>query len=79
MSRSWMNLGVVAVAMMWPGAGWGQDAPADIAGTWQGTLQTPRVLRNVFKISKTDGGGYKAVDLTKADEMAAASPGSAEA
>ena len=42
-----------------------QSAPAnpaqDIAGTWQGTLHAGKDLRTVVKISKADGGGYKAV------------------
>jgi uncharacterized protein (TIGR03435 family) len=33
----------------------------DITGTWQGTLQAGKELRTVIKISKTDGGGLKAV------------------
>jgi uncharacterized protein (TIGR03435 family) len=33
----------------------------DIADTWQGTLHAGRDLRIVAKISKADGGGYKAV------------------
>jgi len=32
-----------------------------LADTWQGTLQAGRDLRTVVKISKADGGGYKAV------------------
>jgi uncharacterized protein (TIGR03435 family) len=42
-----------------------QSAPAnparDIADTWQGTLHAGQDLRTVVKISKADGGGYKAV------------------
>lgn len=34
--------------------------PKDIADTWQGTLHTGRDLRLVVKITKADGGGYKA-------------------
>ena len=37
------------------------NAKQDIADTWQGTLHTGRDLRTVVKISKADGGGYKAV------------------
>jgi uncharacterized protein (TIGR03435 family) len=40
-----------------------QAAPAtaqDIAATWQGTLHAGQDLRLVLKISKADGGGYKA-------------------
>jgi uncharacterized protein (TIGR03435 family) len=33
----------------------------NIADTWQGTLHAGRDLRTVVKISKADGGGYKAV------------------
>src|ERR1700722_1672510 len=33
----------------------------DMTGTWQGTLQAGKDLRTVIKISKTDGGGLKAV------------------
>ena len=32
----------------------------DIAGTWQGTLHAGQDLRVVVKISRSDGGGYKA-------------------
>lgn len=38
-----------------------QAAGQDIADTWQGTLHAGRDLRTVVKISKADGGGYKAV------------------
>src|SRR6202140_5184108 len=38
------------------------DKPAtNIADTWQGTLHAGQDLRTVVKISKADGGGYKAV------------------
>jgi uncharacterized protein (TIGR03435 family) len=41
-----------------------QSAPAnptrDIADTWQGTLHAGQDLRTVVKISRADGGGYKA-------------------
>jgi hypothetical protein len=33
----------------------------DVIGTWQGTLQAGKDLRIVFKISKGDDGGLKAV------------------
>ena len=33
----------------------------DIAGNWQGTLQTGKELRTVLKISKADGGGWKGI------------------
>lgn len=35
--------------------------PKDIAATWQGTLHAGQDLRTVVKITKADGGGYKAV------------------
>ncbi len=38
--------------------------PKDIADTWQGTLHVGRDLRLVYKISKADGGGYKAVSYS---------------
>ena len=38
----------------------GANASQDIADTWQGTLHAGRDLRIVAKISKDDGGGYKA-------------------
>jgi uncharacterized protein (TIGR03435 family) len=39
-----------------------ENPTQNIADTWQGTLHTPgRDLRTVVKISKADGGGYKAV------------------
>ena len=44
---------------------WGQsstdNAAQGIAGTWQGTLRTGRDLRTVLKITKADGGAWKAV------------------
>ncbi len=44
---------------------WSQSATdnptQNIADTWQGTLHAGRDLRTVVKISKADGGGYKAV------------------
>jgi uncharacterized protein (TIGR03435 family) len=36
----------------------------DIADTWQGTLHAGRDLRIVFKISKAEGGGYKALNYS---------------
>jgi uncharacterized protein (TIGR03435 family) len=36
----------------------------DIADTWQGTLHGGRDLRIVFKISKAEGGGYKALNYS---------------
>jgi uncharacterized protein (TIGR03435 family) len=36
------------------------NAAQDIAGTWQGTLHVGQDLRIVLKVSKADGGGYKA-------------------
>ncbi len=38
-----------------------ENAKQGIADTWQGTLHAGRDLRTVVKISKADGGGYKAV------------------
>ena len=38
-----------------------ENKPQSIADTWQGTLHAGRDLRTVVKISKADGGGYKAV------------------
>jgi hypothetical protein len=38
-----------------------ENVKRDIADTWQGTLHTSRDLRTVVKISKADGGEYKAV------------------
>jgi hypothetical protein len=37
------------------------QSTTDIADTWQGTLHAGQDLRTVIKISKADGGGYKAV------------------
>jgi hypothetical protein len=38
-----------------------ENPTQSIADTWQGTLHAGRDLRAVVKISKADGGGYKAV------------------
>ena len=38
-----------------------ENPTQNIADTWQGTLRAGRDLRTVVKISKADGGGYKAV------------------
>ena len=38
-----------------------ENAKPGIADTWQGTIHAGRDLRAVVKISKADGGGYKAV------------------
>ena len=38
-----------------------ENPTQNIADTWQGTLHAGRDLRIVFKISKADDGGYKAV------------------
>jgi len=38
-----------------------ENPTQNIADTWQGTLHAGRDLRTVVKISKADGGGYKAV------------------
>jgi uncharacterized protein (TIGR03435 family) len=39
----------------------GTISARDIADTWQGTLHAGKDLRTVVKISKAEGGGYKAV------------------
>jgi uncharacterized protein (TIGR03435 family) len=39
-------------------------AAQDLSGTWQGTLHVGQDLRIVTKISKADGGGYKAIDYS---------------
>lgn len=39
----------------------GENPTTNIADTWQGTLHAGQDLRTVVKISKVDGGGYKAV------------------
>ena len=41
-----------------------ESTAQNIADTWQGTLHAGRDLRIVFKISKADGGGYKAVSYS---------------
>ena len=33
----------------------------DIAGTWQGTVETGKGLRTVLKITKTETGGWSAM------------------
>jgi uncharacterized protein (TIGR03435 family) len=38
-----------------------ENPAQSLADTWQGTLHAGRDLRTVIKISKADGGGYKAV------------------
>src|SRR5580692_6056190 len=38
-----------------------ENPTTNIADTWQGTLHAGQDLRTVIKISKADGGGYKAV------------------
>jgi uncharacterized protein (TIGR03435 family) len=38
-----------------------QSGPQGLEGTWQGTLHNGKDYRDVLKISKTDGGGYKVV------------------
>ena len=37
------------------------QSTTDIADTWQGTLHAGKDLRTVLKVSKADGGGYKAL------------------
>jgi uncharacterized protein (TIGR03435 family) len=53
-----LMLWIVALAALSGGALLAQE---EINGTWQGTLQAGRALRLVFKISKAEGGGLKAV------------------
>jgi uncharacterized protein (TIGR03435 family) len=43
-----------------PAAAPAAASATDIAGTWQGTLHAGQDLRIVLKITKADGGGYKA-------------------
>jgi uncharacterized protein (TIGR03435 family) len=54
--RKWVPI-IFAFAILFEGALFAQD----LAGTWQGTLNAGRELRIVFKISKADDGGLKAV------------------
>ena len=58
----WLTVAAVALFVLVAAA----QSPTDnksqgIADTWQGTLHAGRDLRVVFKITKTDDGGYKAV------------------
>jgi uncharacterized protein (TIGR03435 family) len=41
-----------------------ESSAQNLEGTWQGTLHAGADLRVVFKISKADGGGYKAVNYS---------------
>jgi uncharacterized protein (TIGR03435 family) len=41
-----------------------ENSAQSLEGTWQGTLHAGADLRIVFKISKADGGGYKAVNYS---------------
>ena len=50
---------LLALAALATGSLLAQDR--DITGTWQGTLHVANDLRIVFKISKADTGGLKAV------------------
>jgi len=70
--KLWLNLGAVAAiaapvffCLVGTPPAWAQSATdnptQNIADTWQGTLHAGRDLRTVVKISKADGGGYKAV------------------
>src|SRR5580704_11441718 len=70
--KLWLNLGAVAAiaapvffCLVDTPPAWAQSATdnptQNIADTWQGTLHAGRDLRTVVKISKADGGGYKAV------------------
>jgi hypothetical protein len=53
-------LGITAVAQV-SAQSTAQNQRQNIADTWQGTLHGGRDLRQVFKISKADGTGYKGV------------------
>jgi uncharacterized protein (TIGR03435 family) len=53
--KKWMTR-IFAFAVLFGNALFAQD----LIGTWQGTLQTDRELRIIFKISKDDNGGLKA-------------------
>src|ERR1700733_15482027 len=62
----WLTVGVVALFVLVDAAQSRAQSPTDnktqtIADTWQGTLHAGRDLRFVFKISKTDDGGYEGV------------------
>jgi hypothetical protein len=62
----WLTVAAVALFVLVAAAQSRAQSPTDnktqsIADTWQGTLHAGQDLRVVFKISKTDGGGYKAV------------------
>ena len=57
-----MKLLLFSAALLCVGIASAQDSAPDLTGSWQGTLQGRTPLRNVIKISKADGGGYKATD-----------------
>ena len=62
----WLTVAAVALFVLVAAAQSRAQSPTDnksqsIADTWQGTLHAGRDLRVVFKITKTDDGGYKAV------------------
>jgi uncharacterized protein (TIGR03435 family) len=62
----WLTVAAVALFVLIAAAESRAQSPADnkvqsIADTWQGTLHAGQDLRVVFKISKGDDGGYKAV------------------
>jgi uncharacterized protein (TIGR03435 family) len=62
----WLTVAAVALFVLVAAAQSRAQSPTDnktqsIADTWQGTLHAGKDLRVVFKISKTDDGGYKAV------------------
>src|SRR5580700_5433140 len=62
----WLTVAAVALFVLVAAAQSRAQTPTDnktqsIADTWQGTLHAGKDLRVVFKITKADGGGYKAV------------------
>jgi uncharacterized protein (TIGR03435 family) len=62
----WLTVAAVALFVLVAAAQSRAQTPTDnkdqsIADTWQGTLHAGKDLRIVFKITKADGGGYKAV------------------
>jgi len=62
----WLTVAAVALFVLIAAAETRAQSPTDhnvqsIADTWQGTLHAGQDLRVVFKISKGDDGGYKAV------------------
>src|ERR1700760_624527 len=62
----WLTVAAVALFVLVAAAQSRAQSPTDnktqsIADTWQGPLHAGKDLRVVFKISKADDGGYKAV------------------